>query len=271
MYLAPASRLVADRASLNAVYHLGQDRWGDRFTRDLGLLVEVYAGEQLGQVPSGSLTGERPYGKGGGAKTVDWLLVLPHVVVLVEVKSARVAARGRLDLTGWVDDVRRDVGKSMRQIATTADLLRDRHPVLADVPSDRPVRGVVVTAEPHYLINSPIYRRELPDPTVPTAVMSLETLEGAVAHALLRDPSEVFLALTDWHEQQGVQPERVMHRWWQDSGLTRNPPNPILDVAWDRHRWRGEDDLAALDAGERTAPNCPSLAKRQYDRRERSE
>lgn len=103
-YLAPSPRLVADRASLNAVYHHGQQRWGDRFTRDLGRLVEAYAGEQLGQVPGGSLTGERPYGRGGGAKTVDWLLVLPDVVVLVEVKSARVAARGSLDLAGWVDE-----------------------------------------------------------------------------------------------------------------------------------------------------------------------
>lgn len=236
VYLAPVPRLVAERASLNAVYYLGQNKWGAPFTRDLGRLVEAYAGEQLALVLGGTLTGERLYGKGGASKTIDWLLVLPGVVVLVEVKSARVAAPGRLDLTSWAEDVRRDVGKSMRQIATTAKLLREKHPVLADVPVDRPVRGIIVTAEPHYLINSPIYRSELSDPAVPTVVMSLAALEGAVAFALLRDPSEVFLALTDWHQDQGVHPERVLHGGWRENS-ERNPPNPILDAAWKRHSW----------------------------------
>ncbi len=236
VYLAPAPRLVAERASPGAVYYLGLERWRDAFTRDLGRLLEVYAGEQLGQVPGAALVGERPYGKGGGSKTLDWLVVLPDVVLLVEVKSARVAAPGRLNLAGWAEDVRRDVGKSMRQIASTARLLRNGHPVLGDVPRDRPLRGVVVTAEPHFLINSSIHRQQLPDPTVPTVVMSLEELEGAAAYTLLRDPSEVFLALTDWDDQKGVQPETIMHGWWKERGLAQRPPNPILDAAWGRLR-----------------------------------
>lgn len=243
-YLAPAPRLVADRASVNAVYYLGQQQWNTKFTRDLGKLIEAYAGEQLTQVPHAALIPARTYGRGGGAATVDWVLVLPGLVLLVEVKSARVASAGRRDLAGWTEDVRRDVGKAMTQIATMANLLRQEHPVFADVPTDRPVRALVVTAEPHHLINSPIYRRHLPDPGVPTTVMSLQALEEAVAWALVREPSEVFLALTDYRDSPGhdsEQPAHLMDRWLREQALTHNPPNPLLDTAWERHAWHQED------------------------------
>jgi len=245
-YLAPVPQWVAGRASLEAVYHLGIEKWKNQpkfrnaFTRDFGKLIEKYAGEQLDQVPGAALSGERPYGKGGGSKTVDWILVLPRVVLLVEVKNARVAAMGRLDVEGWTVDVRRDVGKGMSQIATTADLLRGRHSIFNDIPADRPLRAVVVTAEPHHLINSPIYRRSLPDATIPTTVMSLQTLERAVAHTLVRDPSEVFLALTESSEHEAMNHEQLMRRWQQQGGVQGRLPNPLLDAGWQRYSWHLE-------------------------------
>lgn len=243
-YLAPVPQMIDNRVSLNAVYYLGQQRWGGKFTEDLGELVDVYTGEQLAQAPRVMLSKTRAYQNGGRAETVDWLLVLRGVVLLVEVKSARVAYPGRRDRAGWAEDVCRDVGKAMTQITTTANLLRQGHPVLTDVPTDRPLRAIVVTAEPHHLVNSPIYRSDLPDPSVPTTVMSLQRLEEAVAWALVRDPSEVFLALTDYRDLPGYdseQPEDLMNRWRREQELTRNPTNPILDAAWDRDGWHQEN------------------------------
>lgn len=239
-YLAPATKLVADRASLAAVYHLGLAKWQDAFTRDLGRLVEAYAGEQLGLVPGGTLTPERPYGRGSGSRTVDWILVLPRVVVLVEVKSARVAQPGRTGLTEFVADVKRDVGKGLGQIATTARLITDGDPVMDDVPKDRPLRGIVVTAEPHHLINAPEYREELPDPTVPSAVLSLEELENAVTITLAMDPSTVFADLTDWQDGSGVDLGDAIPRLHDQTGLT-TWDNPVLDAAWSRYPFMPDD------------------------------
>ncbi len=239
-YLAPAPTLVPDRASLAAVYFAGRDRWGDAFTVDLGRLVEAYAGEQLALVPGATLTPERTYGRGGGSLTVDWVMVLPDAVLLVEVKSARVAQPGRLDAAGFHDDVKRDVGKGFRQVAATAALLRDGHPVMGGVPTDLPVRGLIVTAEPHYLINNPVYRRGLPDPTVPTVVLSLEELENGVSLSLRRPPGGVFLGLTDWEATEGVAVGAVLRREYEASGLERWD-NPILDEAWARYPF-GDDD-----------------------------
>ena len=234
LYVAPATKLVSDKASLGSVYHLGQQLWQDKFTRDLGRLVETYAGEQLALIPSAVVTPERPYGKNGASKTVDWIVVLPGAVVLMEVKSARVSQGGRLDVEGFFDDVKKDVGKGFGQIAVTAQLLASGHAVLADIPTDRPVRGMVVTAEPHHLINSPIYREGLPDPTVPTPVLSLEELENTVTLALAADPSGVLLELTDREPDSGFDVAKKIARIHSDAGLAEWQ-NPILDAAYAKY------------------------------------
>lgn len=242
-YLAPSQPLVVDRLSLDTVYYAGVAAHGEAFTRDLGRLLERYVGEQLALVPGGLLLPERAYGRGDGQKTVDWVLVLPDVVLVVEVKLARVTAEGRYGLQPWLDDVSRGTGKALRQVARTAALIRDRHPVLADVPDDRPVRGVVVTATQHYLVNQPPYRERLDDPTVPTTVLSLDHLEHAIGYSLLRDPSRAFLDLTAWDDADGVNPERTMVSWLREHGLERNPFNPLLDRAWRSKVWAWVEEL----------------------------
>jgi len=228
LHIAPLPRLVADKTSIASLYHQGLTRWGVPFTRDLGRLVEMYAGEQLALIPEAALSGEREYKP--GALSVDWIVVLPSVVVLAEVKSARVAQPSRLTLTAFVEDVAADVGKSFGQIARTADLVRTGHPAFDDIPRDRPLRGLVITAEPHHLINSPIYRKGLKDPTVPTTVLSLGELEHTVAFALVTDPNRVLMELTDWYETRPVNVTDSFTAWNRKRGAHAVPRNPILDA-----------------------------------------
>ncbi len=94
---------------------------------------------------------------------------------------------------------------------------------------------VMRPAEPHHLINVPIYRQVLDDPTVPATVLSLEELETAVALSLLRDSSEVLLALTEYGDPQETPVTQLLHRWWKQTGLDRAAANPILQAAWDRY------------------------------------
>lgn len=236
IHYAPLPRLVADKASLASVYYQGLAKWGEPFSRDLGKLVEVYAGEQLSLIPEAVLSGERDYEH--GSLSVDWIVVLPTVVLLVEVKSARVAQPSRLTLPAFLKDVTIDVGKSLGQIARTADLVRAAHRAFDDIPKDRPLRGVVITAEPHHLINSPIYRKGLEDPTVPTIVLSLDELEHAVAFTLVADPSHVLTELTDWHETSPVNVTDSFIKWNRERGARAVPRNPILDAAWNRLPWK---------------------------------
>lgn len=235
-FLAPVTKFVADRASVAAVYHLGVERWGMAFTRDLGRLIESYAGEQLASFHGGQLHGERSFGRGGGKMTVDWILVLPGLVLLIEVKSARVAASSRFTQAGFLDDIKVDVGKAFAQVNRTARLLAERSVTLADIPCDRPVRGIVVTAEAHHLVNSEIFRDGLPRPMVPTTVLSLEELEEAVGVAMQRDPSQVLLELTDT-VVSGNRVNALLSEWSTIDG-SNGPNNPILREAWDRYPFR---------------------------------
>jgi hypothetical protein len=216
-FLAPLPRLVSDKATIAAVYYLGLDKWGNAFSTELGYLVETYAGEQLNLIPGATVTPEREYAP--GKKSVDWIVVLPDAVVLIEVKSARVNQASRLNLTDYHEDIKADVGKGFSQIATTADLVRNHHPAFADIP-ERPLRGIVVTAEPHYLINVPPYRQGLPDPTLPTTVLSLGELENMIEFCHDSDPNAVLLTLTNWAEDHPVNVTQIHNDWYGN----RTPP-----------------------------------------------
>ncbi len=238
-FIAPLPRLIADRASLAAVYYLGVERHGPSFTRDLGKVIEAYTGEHLRLIPIAAVTPEREYKP--GQRSVDWILVLPEVVVLIEVKSARVNQAGRLNVPAYLEDVKADVGKAMKQIRRTADLVRGGHPAFADVPTDRPLRGIVVTAEPHYLINSPLYRDGLPDPSVPTVVLTLGELENLVAFTLVRNPNGVLLSHTDWTADRPINITGLQNDWFGQ--YPAKPRNPLIDEAWNRMPWKDETDL----------------------------
>lgn len=63
-YVAPQAAYVHQRASVNALYFAGVSRWGDAFTRDLGAVLERYAGEQLGLLRPTVLKHELEYESG---------------------------------------------------------------------------------------------------------------------------------------------------------------------------------------------------------------
>jgi hypothetical protein len=87
-YLCPVPHLALAKAAPWGVYFTGLSRYGDSFARDLGHLFEQYIGRQLGLLTGAQVHGEVTYGRKNGRKTVDWIVVLPEVVLLVEVKSA---------------------------------------------------------------------------------------------------------------------------------------------------------------------------------------
>lgn len=161
-------------------------------TPHLGKIVEIYVGEQLDLLcPPGIRTGEIEYST--GQLGVDHILQLPEFAVLIEVKSARVAQPGRLDLDGYLADARRDVGKALRQIDYTAGLIRAGHDAFHAISPRTSLRGLVVTAEPHYLLNSPLFRDQLGRTSLPTTVLSLSELEKLVGIARATNIASILL------------------------------------------------------------------------------
>lgn len=233
VWLAPQAMYVQRRASLSTIYHLGMTRWGERFTRDLGVILETYVGEQCRLMHPSALLHDIEYES--GQRAVDYVLVLDRCVLLIEVKSARVAVPSRRGLDPFLADVTADVGKALRQIAKTEGLIKARHSALANVPEDLPRRGVVVTLEPHHLINSSSIRIGLPDPGITTIVMSLGEFEEAVEEHAAR-PADLWLDLTNAvGRSEAVGEVLQAHR---KAWTKTRPRNAILQSAWERLPFR---------------------------------
>lgn len=187
---------MAQRVSPASLYFVGLPRWGTAFCSDLGKITEAYVGEQFGLLNPPVVLHDVEYKKGQHA--ADYVIGYPGLTLIVEVKSARVAQPGRLDINGYLADAEKDVGKAMKQITRTADLIKAQDPAFQTIDPTTEIRGIVVTAEPHYMRNSPMFRSSLTGSSYPTVIVSLSELEFAVSAALAGDPAGLFRGLTDW-------------------------------------------------------------------------
>ena len=151
-YLCPMPQLAWAKATPWGVYFTGLGHHGDRFARDLGHLFEQYIGRQLRLLAGAQVLPEITYSsRTGSRKTVDWIVVLPEVVLLVEVKSAIPTEPVRLGTPDAAGAMLGKIGKAFTQIDVTAQLIADRDPALAAVPAGRPVLGLAVTLEPFHV------------------------------------------------------------------------------------------------------------------------
>lgn len=95
----------------------GLSRYGEGFARDLGHLFEQYIGRQLRLLPGSQVLGEVTYGpRNDRRKTVDWIVILPEVVLVVEVKSAIPTEPVRLGTPEAAGAVLVKLGKAFKQI-----------------------------------------------------------------------------------------------------------------------------------------------------------
>lgn len=142
-YLAPSLHFVAQRLSPASLYYVGLGLGPQEFSSDLGIVTEHYVGEQLNLVDTEIVLHDVEYKP--GQRCADYIVVLPGVTLVIEVKSARIAHPGRLDQQGYLDDLNKDVGKALKQIRRTVELLRSGHRALATAArAGQEIRGIVV-------------------------------------------------------------------------------------------------------------------------------
>lgn len=225
---APQSMLVSRAIFPSNLYYVGMKQWGKPFADNLGDRVEQYVGRQLRLLGGDHVEGEIEYAR--GQKSVDWFWVTDQAVILVECKSARMTlgAKAADDTLGEV--VARSIGKARTQIDRTTGFIRNRHPAFAHLPSDRPIVGMIVTAEPFYLGNAGILHEYGEAGVTDSQVVSLRELEYFVT---LEEAEAADLLLS-----VAADPEK---RTWALSSVMRVlrqlPKNPILEHAWNQYAY----------------------------------
>jgi hypothetical protein len=245
-YVIPSPLLLLRRITTTGIYYAAMAALGPSIGTDLGAVFEHYVGRQLAQVPGARLIPEITYGR-EHKRTVDWFLILDDMLVLVEVKAPRLTEAARMgDDVELTSDLDRTIGKARGQIDRTAALLAEPPDELiaAGVPTDRPVRGLIVTLEPYYLVHSPLIAPLLPASATLTTTASVHDVEHMVRIA------RGGVAFAD--QLRRVQDDAELATWSPLAGVLKGWPeaagdNPILDQAGDELPWR--DQMAARKAG----------------------
>jgi hypothetical protein len=226
-FWAPSAREVIQRVSMNSTYYLGVEQFGNAFAEDLGLLVELYVGDQIRQLHT-RVEHDVEYEK--GKRTVDYVVQTADEILLVEVKGARVAVGARTSFDRFVDDANRDVGHAFEQINRAVSVVSS-HPRFGHLDRTLPIRGVVVTAEPHHVANSVIARAGMPDPGVPTVALDLGELELAIDLGLAGRPNLWANLANRGSKGSGTVADYLNS---ERDVIGRRTTNPILDAAWEK-------------------------------------
>ena len=225
---APQSMLVSRAIFPTNLYYVGMKQWGLPFAENLGARVEQYVGRQLRLIAGDHVEGEITYDKGD--KSIDWIWVTDKAVVLIECKSARMTLGAKAADASLGAVVARSLGKAREQIDRTATLIHERHPAFVHIPDDRPIIGLIVTAEPFYFGNAGILPEYGAHGSTSTQVASLRELE----HFVCLEEGEAIGLL------QSVLADAEKRTWSLASvmkDLREVGKNPILEAAWKHYEY----------------------------------
>jgi hypothetical protein len=222
--VVPQKAFLLDTMTPTGLFYAGIDAWGRTFADQLGHRVEAYVGRQLRTLDDVEVRPEIQYGR-SHRKSIDWFVITPEAVILVECKSQRLPLDARAGGDTLQPELIKRIGKGRAQLNETHALVMQRHPAFVAIPDDRPMIGLLVTSDPLYLANSPFVTRHLPSTAVPTLTASLRELEALVTLPSNELGSTLLRIATD--------PE---FSTWNLATALRDTPtrrNPLLEEAWD--------------------------------------
>jgi hypothetical protein len=230
----PVPYLLIRKASPIGVFFAGLEHFGKAFADDLGAFFEGYVGDNVREL-GGEVVSEIEFGSPGQRmRSVDWIVVFPECLLLVEVKSTRPTEEIRWGGRKADEKIAGLLAKGVQQLGRTRTWIADRHPDFAHIPADRPVIGLVVTMEPFNVVNTPFVATALPESTVPYRVCSAEEIEGLVRLHADNVGGQLLSYMND--------PERNGHSIKPLLEHRELGRNRLLDDAWDSIRWPSEND-----------------------------
>ena len=176
---APQPYFIQTAMTAENLYYRGIRVWDrHRFGKAVGLRVQDYVGRQLRHTGNLDVRPEfRWESKSGGIDSTDWFLVTPSATIIIECKSVRTTPEMRSGTREGLAITAGKLTKAFEQINENARQLRAGNPEFSDIPTDRPLIGLVVTAEPLYVANSSEVRAMLPKTEIPTLTISLRDIE----------------------------------------------------------------------------------------------
>jgi hypothetical protein len=202
----PQTQLVLRSFSPENLYYLGWKKWKDDFGTELGYRIEAYTGDQLNHTGRLDILPEIQWGKKNSKLSVDWFLITPSATFLIECKSARTTLSARAGDPTAVQTISKKLEYAYEQINTTFKEIKSGNSSFAAIPRDRPMIGLVVTAEPCYLANTDDVRKMLPDTEIPVLTVSLREIEflsslpgEVIGDALVRITNDPELMTYDLH------------------------------------------------------------------------
>lgn len=240
--LMPIPDFLAWKPTPSGLAHAGMARWGEAFARDLGRLFEAYVGRLLHLLEGVDVYPEIVYRmpRKQQGKSVDWIVVFPGLVLLVEAKARRSTEALRSGSAGAAAALQQTFDKGNVQLDNTFALMTTGTPEFAHIPADRPIVGVVVALDDFHVANSafhlPMYS---PATRLPSLAVSADELEGIVG---LGNATEGFL-----HEQTKTEPgEHANLRMALSKHTIRN--NPVLAAGIEAGPIRRVKDIVARKA-----------------------
>ena len=148
--------------------------------RQVGPVFQQYVEDLANQVSGAKVISEFKYEtKGKNRDTIDFFIVLPGLLVLVEVKSARPLGdliSGQVEVDSAYDDV---FGVATKQLNESFRYLREISKKQKEIPATGNVIGLVVTAERFHLSNSTLFTKNL-ERDFPTFHICAEEFEALV-------------------------------------------------------------------------------------------
>jgi hypothetical protein len=229
--VAPQTALIPRTVTPSGLFYLGIETWGTTLPRQLGYRVEAYVGRQLRSIEAFQVHAEIVYGK-PEQRSVDWLVVTPRVVILVECKSRRLTQDARAGGDTLVAEVVNRLDEARGQINRSAKQIQDRLDAFRHIPGDRPMIGLIVTSDPFYMSNTPFLGKHLRQADIPTLYASMRELE----HLVSLPPEQIALTLLS------IATDAERATWHLGSALKDAPhhQNTILDAAWQKLSWVSE-------------------------------
>lgn len=242
--VSPAPRLIMRTVTPGGLFYPGIARFGNAFAKDLGVLFEHYIGRNLRLIDGADIYPEITYGPRKDMKSIDWFVVLPRLVLLVECKLKRLGLLGRAGDEPLFKDLNNSVRRAYGQLARSVENLAANTPELSSIPTDRPFLAMVVSAEPMYTGSAFLVESGLTTISagrirdVPVAAVNARDIEVLATHEA--GVEDIFLTILSNHEPgtaislRDVRPK-----------AGRN--NPILENAWGAYPFprigsRGSDD-----------------------------
>jgi hypothetical protein len=191
--VAPIPDLVAYRFSTGIFYQMF-NACGVRFSDYFGHLFEAYVGEILKQsVSNGTLVSEediRLTYPEKNRRVPDWIVIDGATAILIECKATRFSrAASATGAETAINDSLKQVLKGLRQLDEFRQALQARAPGLEMLHRCTTFKPILVSFEPLYLVDSPLFRQHIDHllaaegvTGLPWRILSLKELEAFQPH-----------------------------------------------------------------------------------------